>query len=154
MERIAPDEARAALEAVDHADRHVADEVGLPRWYWWVLALGWVALGVIGEFTAQWITLAATLLFGMVHSAIASRLLGGQRRTGGVQVSKAVAGVRTPVIVIAMLLVLVAITVGASLALQADGAGHARIWAAVFVAALVGLGGPETLRVLRGWVRA
>jgi hypothetical protein len=53
-----------------------------------------------------------------------------------------------------MLVLLVALTVAAALLIDADGAGHAALWAAVVVAAVVGFGGPEILRTLRRWVRA
>ncbi|MFD0431810.1 hypothetical protein ACFQ60_45460 [Streptomyces zhihengii] len=53
-----------------------------------------------------------------------------------------------------MLLGLVAVTVVAALALDADGAAHAALWAALPVAAVIGFGGPEILTVLRRWARA
>jgi len=147
-------DARAALEAVDHAQAHVADEVGLPRWYWWLLAAGWLLLGVVGDLGPQWLAIVATVGFGLVHATVASRRLNGRRRTDRLQVSAAVAGRRVPAVVVGMSLALVAVTIGAGFALHADGAGHAGIGAAVLVAAVVGLGGPEILRVLRRWVRA
>ncbi|MFD0442633.1 hypothetical protein ACFQ10_08940 [Streptomyces indonesiensis] len=53
-----------------------------------------------------------------------------------------------------MLLGLIGVTVLVALALDADGASHAGIWAAVLTAAVIGFGGPEMLRVLRRWARA
>lgn len=153
-EKIAPEDAREALEAVTRATRHVQEEVGLPRAYWWGMAAGWVVLGVIGDLGAGWLASAATLVFGAGHSAVASRLLGGQQRTGNVRVSSAIAGRRTPFVVVGMLIALVALTVGVALGLNADGAAHPAIWAAMIVAATVGFGGPEILRVLRRWARA
>ena len=48
MEReISPLEARAALDTIDRGRRQVVDEIDLPPWYWWGLALGWVGLGII-----------------------------------------------------------------------------------------------------------
>lgn len=154
MDNIPADQARAALDVAERAQRHMADEVGLPRGYWWAMAAGWIVLGVLGSETPAWVAGAATLAFGAGHAALASRLLDGRRRTAGVRVSAAVAGRRTPLVVVGMLLVLVALTVLAGLALDADGAGHAAIWAAVLVASVIGFGGPEILRVLRRWVRA
>ncbi|MBO0853001.1 MAG: hypothetical protein J2P18_04465 [Nocardia sp.] len=154
MDDIAADQAREALDAAARARRAVAAEVGLPRWYWWVMAAAWLVLGVLGGIGLWWLTTIATLLFGMAHSIYAARLLDGRRRTDRVQVSAAVAGRRTSLAVVVMLLALVGLTVAVAFAAQADGAEHCEIWAAVVVAAIVGFGGPEILRVLRGWFRA
>ncbi|WP_330180438.1 hypothetical protein OHB26_29045 [Nocardia sp. NBC_01503] len=154
MDDVAADQARAALDAAERARRRVADEVGLPRGYWWGMAAGWLVLGVIGDLGPDWLVIAATLAFGAGHSAVASRLLDGRRRTDGLQVSADTAGRRTPIVVIGMLIGLVCVTVGSAFALNADGAAHPGIWSAVLVAAIIGFGGPELLRVLRRWVRA
>jgi hypothetical protein len=154
VEDIDAEQARSALELAEGARDRVADEVGLPRGYWWAMAAGWLALGVIGDLGPAWLVTGSTILFGVGHSTLASRLLDGRRRTGRLQVSAAVAGRRTPVIVVGMLLALVGVTVGAGFALQADGARHPGIWAALLVAAVVGFGGPEILRVLRSRARA
>lgn len=154
MENVAPDQARAALDAVERARRRVAEEVGLPRGYWWAMAAGWVVLGVIGDVGPQWLVIAATLIFGAGHAVVASRLLNGRQRTRQLQVSAAVAGPRTPIVVVGMLFALVALTIGVAMALHADGDRNPGIWAAVLVAAIIGFGGPEILRVLRHWFRA
>ncbi len=149
-----PEEAGAALAAVQHAQATVADEVGLPRGYWWGLAVAWVAFGALAELGNPWLTTVATLGFGMGHSVVASRLLDGRRRTAQVRVSAATAGRRTPLAVITMLVVLVALTIAAALLLDADGADHPALAAGVFVGAVVGLGGPELLRGVRRLFRA
>lgn len=154
MDNIAPDQARAALDAADRAQRQVAAEIGLPRGYWWALATGWLVLGATGEVGPWWLATIATLGFGIGHSILASRLLDGRRRTNQLQISAAVAGHRIPLVVIGMLLGLVGVTIVAALTLAADGTGHPSIWAAVLVAAIIGFGGPEILQVLRRWVRA
>ncbi|MGW1992868.1 hypothetical protein [Embleya sp. NPDC001921] len=153
MADTAPEQALAALDAVDRARRRVAEEVGLPRGYWWAMAAGWLLLGVLGS-VAPWAAGTATAAFGTGHAVFATRLLDGRRRTDRLRVGAAVAGRRTPLIVIGMLLGLVAVTVAAALALHADGADHASIWAAALIAAVIGFGGPDMLRVLRRWARA
>ncbi len=154
MEHITPADARAALDAVDHARAKVVDEVGLPRWYWWRLAAAWFVLGIVGDLGPQWLAVGATVGFGVIHSTIASRRLSGRRRTERLQVSADTVSPRIPMVVIGMLFALVAITIATGFALDADGARHPGIAAAVFVAVTVGLGGPEILRVIRRWVHA
>jgi hypothetical protein len=154
MENIAPEDARTALDAADRARRQVAEEVGLPRGYWWAMAAGWLVLGGLSGEVPSWAAGIATVVFSAGHTTLASRLLDGRRRTDRLQVSRAVAGPRLPLVVVGMLVGLVAVTVGAALALDADGAGHPGVWASVLVAAIVGFGGPEILRVLRRWARA
>ncbi|RZT25964.1 hypothetical protein EV589_1714 [Mycobacterium sp. BK558] len=154
MEDVTPNDARAALDAVEHATVRVAAEVGLPQWYWWLLAAGWLVLGTLGDIGPQWLAVAATVAFGVGHSTIASRRLDGRRRTGRLQVSSDIAGRRTPAVVIGMLVALVVLTIAVGFALDADGARHPGIGAAVFVAVIVGLGGGAMLRMLRRWVGA
>ncbi|MER5781301.1 hypothetical protein ABT104_06165 [Streptomyces mobaraensis] len=154
MDNIVPEQARTALDAADSARRRVAEEVGLPRGYWWAMAAGWLVLGVLNTVLPAWLAGIATVGFGVGHGVLASRLLDGRRRTDRLQVSAAVAGRRIPLVVIGMLLGFVGVTVLAAFALDADGADHAGIWAAALVAAVVGFGGPEMLRVLRRWARA
>ncbi|WTW98806.1 hypothetical protein OG216_38110 [Streptomycetaceae bacterium NBC_01309] len=153
MTNTAAEQARAALDAVDRAQRQVADEIGLPRGYWWAMAGGWLVLGTLGS-VSPWVAGIATVAFSSGHAIAASHLLNGRRRTNNLQVSAAVAGRRTPLVVLGMLFALVGVTVGVAFALHADGADHASIWAAALVAAVIGFGGSDILRVLRRWVRA
>ncbi|OEV00520.1 hypothetical protein AN217_24980 [Streptomyces qinglanensis] len=154
MEKTTAEQAGEAIAAVDRAQRQVAAEVGLPRIYWWGMAAGWLALGLIDQFGPAWLTVVGTLGFGMGHSAFAARLLGGRRRTDRLQVSAAVAGRRVPFVVVGMLLGLVGVTILAAMTLKADGAGHPTLWAAALTAAVTGFGGPEILRALLRWSRA
>ncbi|SFC71229.1 hypothetical protein SAMN04487968_1105 [Nocardioides terrae] len=154
MSGTTPEEASAALAAVRHAQSTVAGEIGLPRGYWWGLGLAWVGFGAIAELGNPWVTTVATAGFGMVHSVIASRMLDGRRRSEQVRVSAATAGRRTPIAVVSMLVALVALTLAAALAFDADGAGHPSLAAGVLVGAITGFGGPELLRGARRLFRA
>jgi hypothetical protein len=69
MDPVASQDAGEALAAVAHARRQVAEEIGLPRGYWWAMAAGWVVLGVIGEFGPSWLVIVATVLFGTADAA-------------------------------------------------------------------------------------
>jgi hypothetical protein len=148
-QEISPLEARAALDTIDRDRRRVVDEIDLPNWYWWGLALGWIALGVITDLKHPWITAGATLLFGAVHSAVAPRVASGRHRTPHLSVRAEVAGRHTARSVILAVVALAGVTVAGALAAQADGARHPVTMASVLVAVIIVLGGPRLLAIIR-----
>jgi hypothetical protein len=147
--RITPQEARAALDTIDRGRLRVVAEINLPRWYWWGLALGWIVLGFITDLQHPWLTAGATFAFGAIHSAIAPRVTDGRHRTKQLSVGREVAGRQVSTLVIGCLVALALVTIGASLAAAADGAGHPVTIASIFVAVIIVLGGPQLL----AWVR-
>ncbi|MBV9007120.1 MAG: hypothetical protein JO181_20800 [Solirubrobacterales bacterium] len=150
MERdVTPQEARAALAAVDRGRLRVIEEIDLPRWYWWGLAVGWIALGVITDLKHPWLTAAATLVFGAVHASVAPRVANGRHRTRQLSVRAEVAGRQTAWFVIGGVAALGCLTVAGALAASADGARHPVTIASVVVAVIIVLGGPQLL----AWVR-
>jgi hypothetical protein len=147
--RVTPQEARAALDTLDRDRLRVIEEIDLPRWYWWGLALGWIALGFITDLRHAWITAAATLVFGAVHATVAPRVASGRHRTQRLSVSAELAGRRTFGLVIGGLIVLAGLTIAGALALSADGARHPVTIASMFVAVMIMLGGPMLLASVR-----
>ena len=105
-------EARLALHVdVEQARKRVIDQIGMPWWYWWGLAVCWIGLGVAADVANPWVTLAATFTFGAVHSYVSWRLLAGRQRTSDVKVRADVAGRRAPTLIFAFLVGLGAVTV-------------------------------------------
>jgi hypothetical protein len=150
MEReISPLEARAALDTIDRGRRNVVDEIDLPQWYWWGLALGWIGLGYLTDLKHPWLTAAATLVFGAVHSTVAPRVTTGRHRTPQLSVRAEVAGRHTARMVILAVVALAGVTVAAALAAGADGARHPVTMASVLVAVIIVLGGPRLLAIIR-----
>ena len=84
---VTSEEARAALDTVQRRRQRVIDEIDLPWWHWWGLAVGWVALGVIADLNHPWVTVAATLIFGAAHASVAPRVLNGRHRSPQLSVS-------------------------------------------------------------------
>jgi hypothetical protein len=142
-------EARLALHGVEQARKRVIDQIGMPWWYWWGLAACWIGLGVAADVANAWVTLAATLTFGAVHSYVSFRLLAGRQRTSDLKVRADVVGRRAPAIIFAFLVGLGAVTVAASLLAYADGAGHPATMASVLVAVAILLGGPRLMAAIR-----
>jgi MFS superfamily sulfate permease-like transporter len=146
---ITPEEARAALRTVDRERLRVIDQVNLPAWYWWGLALGWVALGAITDLNHPWLTAAATLVFGAVHSAVAPRVVDGRHGSDRLRVGRDVVGHQVSRLVLAGLVGLAGLTIAASVAAGADGARHPVTTASVLVAVILVLGGPRLLEYAR-----
>src|SRR6266567_5700981 len=130
---ITPDQARLALDAVERSRLRVIDEIGLPRWYWWGLALGWIAVGVITDLKNPWATGAVTLAFGALHASVAGRAASGRRRTQRVSVRTEIVGRDTARIVIGVVAALGCLTVALALATHADGARNPVTIASLFI---------------------
>jgi hypothetical protein len=145
--------ARVALHEVERARHRVIDQIGMPGWYWWGLAGCWVLLGVLSDVAAPWITVAATVTFGAVHSAVSRRLLAGRRRTSDLKVRADVVGRRGPLLLFGCLILLAGVTVGAAFAASADGAEHPATMASVLVAVAILLGGPTLMATIRADAR-
>ena len=146
---ITPQEARAALDTIDRGRRRVIDEIDLPRWYWWGLALGWIALGYVTDLNHPCLTAAATLAFRAVHAAVAPRVASGRNRSPKLSVRAELTGRRTAQLVIGCVASLGVVTIAGALAASADGARHPVTIASMFVAVIIVLGGPQLL----AWVR-
>jgi hypothetical protein len=146
---ITPDEARSALDTVERGRLRVIDAIDVPRWYWWGLALGWIALGVLADVGPAWLTSVATFAFGTGHASVAPRVIHGRRAGPDLSVRASVAPPHLERLVIGALVALGALTVGLALLAQADGAEHPTTVASTLVAAVILLGGPLLLSTAR-----
>src|SRR4051812_35234886 len=146
---INPRDAQAALGVVEQRRRDVIAEIDMPRWYWWGVALGWIALGVISDTGNAIASLVATLVFGTVHATLGQRVLSGRHRSNRLSVRADLVTRRLPVLIIGFLLAMVVVTVASALAINADGARHPGTYASVAVAVAVLCGGPQLTAAVR-----
>jgi hypothetical protein len=146
---VPPLEARAALDSVEQGRRRVIDEIGLPQWYWWGLALGWIVLGWITDLNNSWLTAVATVVFGAVHSAVAPRVIDGRHRSHQLTVRADMVDRHLPALVLGGLIILAGITVAGAVAISADSANHPVTITSIFVAVIIVLGGPRLLAAVR-----
>ena len=142
-------DARSALSTVEDSRRQVIAEIDMPRWYWLGLAAGWIGLGLIADVGPGWMAAIATLTFGAAHAAAAHNVLSGRSRSGSLSVRAELAGTHVSALVITFLVGLVALTIGAALLIDADGANHPATIAGVMAAIAVALGGPELMAAVR-----
>ena len=148
-EEITPAEAQEALATVERSRQEVIDEVGMPLWYWWVLAIGWIVIGVLADLGRPWLTAAATFGFGTMHAVIYQFVGGGRHRNPRLSVRADTIGPSVSTVVLGSLFLLMALTLVATLLIAADGAAHPSTIASVFVAILILLGGPAAMGALR-----
>lgn len=146
---VTANEARAALDSVDRGRQQVIDQIDLPRWYWFGLAGGWIALGFITDLKHPWLTTAATLLFGAVHSTVAPRVVDGRHRSHQVSVSRELSGKQTARLVLGGVIACALLTIAGAVAVGADGANHPVTITSIFVAVIIVLGGPQLLASVR-----
>jgi hypothetical protein len=148
-EHITTADAQAALDTVERGRLRVIEQIDVPRWYWWGLALGWVALGVIADLGHAWLTCIATFAFGAIHASVAPRVISGRHASGNLSVRASVAPPHLARLVIGGLVALGALTVGLALLARAAGADYPTTIASVVVAVILVLGGPWLLSEVR-----
>jgi hypothetical protein len=149
MAGVTDDEARAALGVIEQGRQQVIDEIDMPVWYWWGLAVGWIAVGVLNDLGGPWLIAAGTLAFGAGHAIAAQHVLGGRHRSDQLSVRADVAGRHVPRVVVGSLLLMGAATVALALLARADGAEHPATAASVVVALLILAGGPRLMAHVR-----
>ena len=142
-------EARHALHSIDRGRQQVIAEIDVPRWYWFSVAAGWVALGALAQYGPTWATVVGTVAFGAVHAAIAPWVLSGRHGSSALSIRRDLVGHRIPVLVIGFLIAMTVVTVALALIAQADGARNPGILACVVVAAFVLVGGPSLVASVR-----
>ena len=142
-------DARSALTNIETRRRQIIAEIDIPRWYWWGVGSGWVALGVITDFGIGWLTLVATFTFGAVHSSVAQHVLSGRHGSRQLSVRADVVDRRLPLLVFGCLIGLAAVTIVLAVLAHADGAEHPVTMASIVVAVAVLLGGPTLVAAVR-----
>ncbi|MDQ6697974.1 MAG: hypothetical protein M3Z46_11025 [Actinomycetota bacterium] len=142
-------QAQAALDDIERGRRQVINEIDMPRWYWWGLALGWIGLGITTDLRHPWLTLLATFVFGAAHSSVSHLVIGGRHRTADISVRADVAGRHTPLVMVIGLIGLAGLTVVGALAASADGARHPVTAASIVVGLLILFGGPRLMAAVR-----
>jgi hypothetical protein len=149
MDDIDPASARLALHDIDDRRRQVTDEIKVPAAYWWGVALGWIALGIITDTGNAVAGVVATVAFGAIHSAVAPRLLSGRHGSKQLSVRADVVGRHMASTLLAAVIGLAGVTVVLAILAESDGAAHPVTMASVVAAVAVLLGGPQLVGAIR-----
>jgi hypothetical protein len=151
---VTSDEAHAALRTVDRERSRVIEQISLPAWYLWGLAIGWIVLGVIADIGPSWLTTVSTFIFGAAHATVAPRVIDGRHGSERLDIGRDMVGRQISMLVIGALIALAGVTVAAAVAVRADGARHPVTIASVLVATIVLLGGHHLIAIGRSRLAA
>jgi hypothetical protein len=146
---INPADASRALDDVEVRRRQIIAQIDVPAWYWWGLALGWVGLGLVTVAAIPWLSVVATVGFGALHSAVATRVIDGRHGSRQLTVRADVVSRHVRALVIGFLMALIVVTVGIALVADAVGAPQPVLIASITVAVAVLIGGPRLMAFVR-----
>jgi hypothetical protein len=147
--QLRPDEATEALAEIGRQQQKVIEAILVPAWYWWVVAVGMVAIGAAVD------TRSATVLGVVIPVAVvviaglsAAMIFGAYRR---VRVrSDELLGGRGALAIVGFVWLIVGLTLGIAFGLRAAGAPLPATIATLAGGAALVIGGPWLMRTLRG----
>jgi hypothetical protein len=144
-ESIDPDDAAEALASVGRRREQVIDVVSIPNWYWWVIAAGMVALGVVVDWR-QPVAIAVTAAVFGVGVVAASLWVGtGAHRA---QVHSDLLGPAGALLIVRFVAVVVIGSLAVAFVLAALGFSHAATVGMVVGGLALVIGGPRLDRRL------
>jgi len=148
---VEPAEAREALAEMERRQEQVIEGTIVPGWYWWVVALATVGLGVGVDSSDPAVTAATTGLFGLAIPLLTVWIAFGGRRH--VKVHERLLGPRGAGLIVGFVGVVVGGTLALAFALQAANVGPAGTLATLACAIALVVGGPALMRRLREVMR-
>jgi hypothetical protein len=148
---VEPPEAREALAEMARRQEQVIEGALVPGWYWWVVALATVGLGVAVDTGDPTVVGATAGIYG-----VGIALLTGWIAFGGlhhVKVNERVLGARGGGLIVGFVWLVVLGTLALAFALQAANVQPAATLGTLACAVALVIGGPAVMRRLRGIMR-
>ncbi len=146
-----PGEAREALAETERRREQVIEGTLVPSWYWWVVGILAVGLGVGVDARDPAITGATAGIFAVGVSVLTVWIAFGGRRH--VKVHDRLLGARGAGLIVGFVWLVVGGTLGLAFALQAASVGPAGTLSTIACAIALIVGGPVLMRRLREMMR-
>ena len=137
----------SALAEIDRRQESVIDRFTVPGWYWWLVGLGMVPVGIAADTRTARVVVPVTLAYAAAVAAVTFWLIVGGRP--GARVSQQLLGPAGAGAIVVFVWIVVGVSLGAAFGLLALGYGHPATAGTLLGAALVIGGGP----LLRAWLR-
>ena len=146
MNEMGRDEAEASLASIEAVQERLIDRVAVPIWYWWLVAVLTVALGVVVDVGRPLAVTVGALVFATTVAALTAWVILGRGRA---QVSRQLLGEAGAAWIIAFVAVVVAVSLAAGFTLRAAHFAYPASIATLVAAAGVAAGGPQLMGRLR-----
>jgi hypothetical protein len=143
---VEPAEAREALAEMERRQVQVIQGTLVPRWYWWVVALATVGLGVAVDTRDQTVTAATGGIYGLGISLLTAWIAFGGRRH--VKVHERLLGAHGAGLIVGFVWLVVLGTLGLAFALEAANIRFAATVSTIACAIALVVGGPALTRRL------
>ena len=139
-------EAAAALAEIDLSQERVIDSVLVPRWYWWLVGLGMVAVGASADTARTTLIVVVAVAYALTVAAASVWFIGGRRQA---RVHPELLGQPGALAIVAFVWLVVGGSLGLAFGLRSLGFGYPATAATVVGGLAVIVGGPALMAVLR-----
>jgi hypothetical protein len=146
MSEMDPDEAAASLASIGATQERLIDRVAVPAWYWWLVAVLMVALGLVVDWGRPVGVAVGALVFATTVAAATAWVILGR---GQVQVGRQLLGDAGAAWIIMFVGVIVIACLAIAFALRAGGFPYPASVATLVAGVGVAAGGPLLMRRLR-----
>lgn len=139
--------AASELEAIKRSQAGVIEAVLVPRWYWWVVGILVIPLGVVADSHQRVATAVVAVVVALVIAVVSVAMITGAYR--GARVHPATLGTAGALYIVGFVLLVVGASLVVAFSLQASGSRFPGTIGTVVAAALLIFGGPLLMASLR-----
>jgi uncharacterized membrane protein len=139
--------AAGELEAIKRSQAGVIDAVLVPRWYWWVVGILLVPLGVAADSHQRVATAVIAVVVALIIAAVSVAMITGTYR--GARIHPATLGTAGALYILGFIVLVVGASLVVAFSLQAGHGPFPGTIGTLVAAALLIIGGPILMASLR-----
>jgi hypothetical protein len=146
-QRLETKDAARELAEIERRQAGVIGAVLVPRWYWWVVGLVVVPLGVVADSHQRTATAVVAVVVALVIALVSGWMVTGVYR--GARIHPATLGTAGPLYIVGFVWLVVGVTLVVAFSLQAAGYRYPGTIGTIVAAAMLIVGGPILMSSLR-----
>jgi prepilin signal peptidase PulO-like enzyme (type II secretory pathway) len=145
------DDAARSIEDIRWREHQVITATTIPIWYWWLVAVGTLVLGMVIDGRSPAVITVTAVVFAVATAAVTVWVILGAG--SGAQVSRDLLGSSGPASIVLFVGIVVLAGLAVAFALQARGASHPATAGTAVTAVCLVVGGPILMRLLHQQMR-